>query len=71
LGARPSSLLKLAADHGPELVLRELAQACRNRTDFDGIHLFCFGGFLRTCEWLHAAAEGRFVQNDGGDPRPA
>jgi len=72
LGARPSSLMKLAADHGPEPVLRELASAhSRNRTDFDGVHLFCFGGYLRTCEWLHAAAEGRFVLNDSGSFRLA
>ena len=62
LGARPSSMRKLAADHGPEPVLRELASAYkRNRTDFDGVHLFCFGGFLRTCEWLHATAQGHFT----------
>lgn len=67
LGARPSSLMKLAADHGPEPVFRDLASAYgRNRTDFDGIHLFCFGGFLRTCEWLQATADGRFVLDDSG-----
>jgi len=66
LGARPSSLMKLATDHGPETVLRELASAYSgNRAGFDGVHLFCFGGFLRTCEWLHAITHGRFALNDG------
>ena len=57
LGSRPSSLMKLAADHGPEPILRELALAySRERAQFDGVHLFCFGGFLRTCEWLRGIA---------------
>jgi methylenetetrahydrofolate reductase (NADPH) len=56
---RSSSLVKLFADHGPEDLLRELASA-RNASlvDFNGIHLFCFGGYLRTCEWLHRLANG-------------
>jgi len=67
LGARPTSLLKLIGDHGPEPVLRGLAEACCiGEADFNGIHLFCFGGFLRTCEWLHTVANGRFELNDSG-----
>jgi methylenetetrahydrofolate reductase (NADPH) len=65
LGARPVSLMKLAGDHGPEMVLRELAAASGNDTRaFDGIHLFCFGGFLRTCEWLYSIAQGHFALHD-------
>jgi methylenetetrahydrofolate reductase (NADPH) len=61
LGARPASLMKLAGEHGPEKVLRELAEErCKPTANFDGIHLFCFGGYLRTCRWLHAVANGRF-----------
>jgi methylenetetrahydrofolate reductase (NADPH) len=67
LGAHPSALMKLIGDHGPDSVLRGLAQARSSReSDFSGIHLFCFGGFLRTCEWLHAVANGQFVLNDSG-----
>lgn len=67
LGARPGSLMKLIGDHGPEAVLWALARArAGNESDFSGIHLFCFGGYLRTCEWLHAVANGRFELNDGG-----
>ena len=55
LGARPASLLQLVGDHGPDRVLGELAQSLDDGTvDFSGIHLFSFGGFLRTCEWLHS-----------------
>ena len=67
LGARPSSLLKLSNDHGPEPVVRELADASRlPDSPFDGIHLFCFGGFLRTCRWLDAVAQGRFAVDRNG-----
>jgi methylenetetrahydrofolate reductase (NADPH) len=61
LGARPSSLLRLTAERGPEAIVNALALAKTQQTaPFDGIHLFCFGGFLRTCEWLHAVASGEF-----------
>jgi methylenetetrahydrofolate reductase (NADPH) len=59
LGARPSSFIKLLGDHGPENVVRALAQArIDGLADFSGFHLFCFGGFVRSCEWLHAIAAG-------------
>ncbi len=66
LTARPAAFTKLLGDHGPESVLRGLAQArCDNTSDFSGVHLFCFGGFLKTCRWLQAIAEGRFLLDDG------
>jgi methylenetetrahydrofolate reductase (NADPH) len=65
LSARPASFARLLADHGPEGVLRRLAQAQLNgSSDFAGIHLFCFGGYLRTCQWLQAIAQGRFELDD-------
>jgi methylenetetrahydrofolate reductase (NADPH) len=67
LGARPTSLVKLMGDHGPEKVLRGLADArVAGTADFNGIHLFCFGGYLRTCQWLHRVANGQFTLNDSG-----
>lgn len=67
LGARPTSLMKLIGDRGPESVLRGLAEArVVGTSDFDGIHLFCFGGFIKTSEWLHAVAAGRFKLDDKG-----
>jgi methylenetetrahydrofolate reductase (NADPH) len=57
LGARPASLLNLIGDHGPDRVLGEMAQSLNDGdSDFSGIHLFSFGGFLRTCEWLNSSA---------------
>lgn len=67
LGARPSSFVKLIGEHGPENVMRQLADAQqRGNSAFDGVHLFCFGGYLRTCEWLHRVASGRFSLDDRG-----
>ena len=67
LGARPSSFAKLLSDHGPQSLVRTLAVArLRGESDFAGIHLFCFGGFLRSCEWLHAIAGRRLrLTHDG------
>jgi methylenetetrahydrofolate reductase (NADPH) len=65
LTARPAAFTKLLGDHGPESVLSALAQArCEETSDFAGVHLFCFGGFVRTCRWLRAIADGRFVLDD-------
>ena len=67
LGARPTSLMKLVGDRGPETVVRGLAEAkAAGTSDFTGIHLFCFGGFLKTCQWLHAVAQGNFTFDDRG-----
>jgi methylenetetrahydrofolate reductase (NADPH) len=65
LTTRPAAFGKLLGDHGPESVLRGLAEArCEKSSDFAGVHLFSFGGFVRTCRWLQAVANGRFVLDD-------
>jgi methylenetetrahydrofolate reductase (NADPH) len=67
LSARPSSLMHLLGDHGPEQVVRGLAEArSTGAVMFGGIHLFGFGGYLRTCEWLHRVASGNFRLNGHG-----
>jgi methylenetetrahydrofolate reductase (NADPH) len=67
LGAKPTSLVKLIGDHGPEQVLRTLAGERRAQPRlFDGIHLFGFGGFLRTCEWLKRVSDGEFQFDERG-----
>jgi methylenetetrahydrofolate reductase (NADPH) len=57
LTARPASMLKLLGEHSPDALMRELARersTCGNL--FDGVHLFSFGGFLRTATWLRQYA---------------
>lgn len=60
LVARPNALSKMLVEHGPEEVVRDLAAAFdANASSFNGLHFFCFGGYLQTCEWLDKAAAGR------------
>lgn len=68
LTARPSSFMHLLGDHGPEHVVRGLAEArSGGAAEFGGIHLFGFGGYLRTCEWLSRVASGNFrLSGKGG-----
>jgi methylenetetrahydrofolate reductase (NADPH) len=67
LGARPSAFAKLIGEHGPEHLLRHLAQdAITTPPVFHGIHIFCFGGYLKTCQWLHSLASGWFELTDDG-----
>jgi methylenetetrahydrofolate reductase (NADPH) len=65
LGARPTSLVKLIGDHGPEKLIRTLAGVSRPGL-YDGLHLFTFGGFLRTCEWLKRVSDGDFTLDEHG-----
>lgn len=65
LTAHPAAITKLLGAHGPERVLSGLAQArCAGASDFAGVHLFCFGGFVRTCQWLQVIADGRFMLDE-------
>jgi hypothetical protein len=51
-------MLRLVTDHAPDDLLRNLAEARRATPGlFDGIHVFSFGGFLRTATWLRQTAQ--------------
>jgi len=65
LGARPTSLVKLIGDHGPEKLMRTLA-AGSHLGLYDGWHIFTFGGFSRTCEWLKRLSGGEFTLDQHG-----
>jgi methylenetetrahydrofolate reductase (NADPH) len=65
LGVRPSAIARLLGDYGPEAVMHELAEARDLALDFANVHLFCFGGFLRTCQWLHRAANTGIALSQG------
>ena len=59
LVTRPSAFSKLIGQHGPEEVVHSLAAAyAKDASVFTGLHFFCFGGYLRTCEWLDKVAAG-------------
>jgi methylenetetrahydrofolate reductase (NADPH) len=58
LTSRPKSMLKLLTDSSPDSLLTELVARSRHQPDLlDGIHLYSFGGFLRTAAWLREQSE--------------
>jgi methylenetetrahydrofolate reductase (NADPH) len=66
LGERASGFGRLMSEDGPEPLIRKLACADPQiRTALAGIHLFSFGGMLKTCRWLRAVQEGRIKLDDG------
>jgi methylenetetrahydrofolate reductase (NADPH) len=53
LTTHPTMMGGLFGEHGPEGLIKELATAnASGEASFAGIHIFGFGGFLRTCQWL-------------------
>lgn len=60
LVARPSAFTKLLSDYGPEEIVFDLAREYTpDAPIFNGLHFFCFGGYLKTCEWLSQVASGQ------------
>jgi methylenetetrahydrofolate reductase (NADPH) len=68
IGSRGSALTRLIGERGPERIVRDLARAyLAGDLDIDGLHLYSFGGLMRTCRWFRAVADGRFdLDDDGG-----
>lgn len=65
LGAQGQGLLNLVGERTPGPLVRELAAADGMRGLVGGIHLFCFGGFLHTAQWLAGLAAGGQAQDAG------
>jgi methylenetetrahydrofolate reductase (NADPH) len=58
----------LLTDNGPEEVVTQLSQSQgRGESHFQTVHLFAFGGFLKTCKWLSAVQHGRFKVSSKDD----
>jgi methylenetetrahydrofolate reductase (NADPH) len=67
LGARPGSLAGLAGERGPERLVRAIAHAAaEGGLEPIGIHLYSFGGLVRSCAWIDAVAHDRFALDDAG-----
>ena len=65
---KASLVAGLLTDNGPEEVVTQLARSQGSgASNFAGVHLFAFGGFLKTCKWVAAVQNGRFKVNDRGD----
>ena len=58
LSSRSGAMLKLLSERSPDLLLEELSRTTHCAPPLlDGIHLYSFGGFLRTAAWLCQAAD--------------
>jgi methylenetetrahydrofolate reductase (NADPH) len=55
----------LLRDSGPEEVVTKLAASQgSNASNFAGVHMFAFGGFLKTSKWVSAVQAGKFTINE-------
>jgi methylenetetrahydrofolate reductase (NADPH) len=62
---KASLVASLLRDSGPEEVVTQLAAAKGSgQSDFESVHMFAFGGFLKTTKWVAAVQKGSFAIND-------
>ncbi len=75
LGTHAQSLAALLTQQGPEAVVAAIAGASPlvagasgkpTALGVAGLHVFPFGGFPRSAQWLAAVREGRFKMGEGG-----
>ncbi|MGH6977314.1 MAG: methylenetetrahydrofolate reductase [Stellaceae bacterium] len=59
-----TSIARLLVESGPDNVIRALAAADPADVDIAGLHLFTFGGLVRTGKWLRALGIGDFAGSD-------
>jgi len=62
LKSKSGSIIRLITDAGPEVVVRDLARGIAEDSELPplSLHLFTFGGLLRSAHWLRAVREGNF-----------
>lgn len=59
LVGRQTSIARLLIESGPEKVIHALSAVDLKSLGVAGLHLFTFGGVLRTGQWLHSASDER------------
>jgi methylenetetrahydrofolate reductase (NADPH) len=60
-----TSIARLLIEAGPDKVVRALAAADLAEHNVAGLHLFTFGGLVRTGKWLCAVADREFATSAG------
>ncbi len=60
-----TSIARLLIESGPEKVMAALAAADLGALGVAGLHLFTFGGIVRTGKWLQAAGDGALATTGG------
>ena len=58
LGSQAISLTRLIGQHGPDAVVRRIAPQAAE-LNVAGLHLFSFGGFAQSAQWIDNVAAGR------------
>lgn len=61
-----TSIARLLVESGPDKVISALAAVDPADLDIAGLHLFTFGGLLRTGKWLRALGTGDIARSDNG-----
>lgn len=61
-----TSIARLLVESGPDKVIRALAAVDSADLDIAGLHLFTFGGVVRTGKWLRALGAGDVAGSDDG-----
>ncbi len=65
LGSQPVSLNRMLARHGPDDLVRAIAPQA-DALGAAGLHLFAFGNFADSAQWIREAAAGRLGAEAGG-----
>ena len=63
LGSQAISLTRLIGQHGPEAVVHQIAPLAAE-LNVAGLHLFSFGGFTQSAQWIDNVAAGRIRFNE-------
>jgi len=63
IGSQAISLTRIVAQHGPEKIVRRVAEG-EGGLGVAGLHFFPFGGFAQTARWIDNVAGGRFRLGD-------
>jgi len=67
LGSQPVSLNRMLARHGPDDLARAIAPQA-DALGVAGLHLFAFGNFADSAQWIRETAAGR-IDPENGDAR--
>ena len=63
LGSQAISLTRLIGQHGPDAVVRRIAPQAAE-LNVAGLHLFPFGGFTQSAQWIDNVAAGRMPSSE-------
>ena len=67
-GGKMALVANLLGDSGPEETIRTIARdQAAGKVNFNGLHFFAFGGFLKTSKFIAAIQQGRITLDSKGE----